>query len=336
MKTRLQLAVGLLLLLTAPHLQAQEDRTPDPLCAKAEKLPIPKADMPPPGTVAPKTCDPLDLQSSPGHPIDLRQARYCAYAARAANPGKGDDMQNMSGSAGLAMIYAGGKGVPPNLQLAIRFACEIQGGWDDGTPVAKMLEEKRTHGTLRVDFDICETPTGRQLNFTCLLRNQGRVAREITAAEKRFNLGPPQQQTAFRRLRAARDAFLSAHSVEEPNGTTGAVQSAMQDEIDIDHAWVDLLDRFSAGKLPQHSKEDYLKADADLNDAYQGAQASAATCNSEFCVSSTQLLALERAWLAYRDAWVAYATIRWPAVSADSWRTWLTLEQTEDLKNLEN
>jgi hypothetical protein len=47
-------------------------------------------------------------------------------------------MENIEGSAGLTMIYAGGKGVPPNLPLAIRFACDIRGGWDDGTPIAKI------------------------------------------------------------------------------------------------------------------------------------------------------------------------------------------------------
>jgi uncharacterized protein YecT (DUF1311 family) len=335
MQTSLKFVGGILLVGLAANLHAQE--TPDPLCVQAEKIAIPQIDMPTAGTTSLDHCDPLDLQSFSGHLVDLRQARYCAYAARDAKSTENVDMdlENIGGNAGLAMIYAGGKGVAPNLPLAIRFACEIQGGWDDGTDVAKMLEEKRKQGAVKVDFDICEGATGRQLNYICLLRDQDRVANEIDLAEEHLNAGNSHLRPAFQRVAEARKAFLEASQVGSPR-TTGQVQSAMRDDIDTDHQWAQLLEKYAAGALPQFSKGDFQKADVALNTAYRQARVKTAACHDEFCFSADQLVQMERAWIAYRDAWVAYATTRWPSVSTDSWRTWLTLEQTEDLKNIED
>lgn len=307
-------------------------RAPDPVCVAAAKVPIPTADLPPaPADL--KKCDPLELESRPGRPVDLRAARYCAYTARdAKGTEQGDmDLENIPGNAGLAMIYAGGKGVAPNIPLAERFACDIQGGWDDGTEVAKMLEAKRREGATKVDFDICENPTGRQLNYICILRDQDRVADKVALAEKPFNAGTAQQRAAFQRLLAARKAYLDALSAEEPTGTVGRAQEAMRDGIDIDDAWAQTLNRLAAGKLPHYTAADFRKADADLNVNYRAALESTANCNDDDCLKTEQLRQIERTWIAYRDAWVAYAGLRWPSIPADSWRTWLTLQQTEEL-----
>jgi hypothetical protein len=76
--------------------------------------------------------------------------------------------------------------------------------------------------------------------------------------------------------------------------------------------------------LPQYNPDEFNKADFDLNAAYRDALSR---------TNSPQLRKIERAWLAYRDAWVDYAALRWPSSSADSWRTWLTLEEVDFLKN---
>jgi uncharacterized protein YecT (DUF1311 family) len=35
----------------------------------------------------------------------------------------------------------------------------------------------------------------------------------------------------------------------------------------------------------------------------------------------------QRAWLRYRDAWVKFGVVKYPAVSTDSWKTWLTQQR---------
>jgi uncharacterized protein YecT (DUF1311 family) len=340
MQTLLKFVSGIVLVVLAANLHAQE--TPDPLCVQAEKIPIPQPGAQPPG--ASSNCDFLDLYYR-GGTQNLRAARYCALQTRGpektaqsndSDDDLGSDVDELMANAVLAMIYAQGKGVAPNLPLAEHFACSMVDWGFDGRDIAHSFEEARKQGALTAPLDICKNPLGRQSNYVCLVRNEGVVAEEVARAEKRFNTGSPQQQAAFHRLIEARDAFLAAHGAEEPNGTTGRVQAAMQDDIDIEHAWAQLLDKYSAGKLPQYSEADFKKADADLNLAYRDARKKTEDCHEQFCLSTDQLQQLERAWIAFRDAWVAYATIRWPSSSANSWRTWLTLEQTEDLKNIED
>ena len=321
---------ALSLCLSARLLQAQQ--TPDPVCVAAEKVPIPEADLPPTPADITK-CDFLELESRPGHPVDLRATRYCAYTARDAKPTEQNDMDmaNIGGNAGLAMIYAGGKGVAPNIPLAERFACDIAGSWDSGNEIAKMLEEKRKEGLTKVDFDICEDPSGRQLNFLCIGRNGSRGADRVALAERRFNTGNAQQRAAFQRLLAARKAYLDAHVAEEPNGVSGAVQAAEEEEIEVDDAWAESLDQFAKGKLPHYTATDFRKADAELNANYRKALDSTAHSDCDSCLTTEQLRKSERAWIVYRDAWVAYGALRWPSITADSWRIWLTLERAEDL-----
>ena len=235
------------------------------------------------------------------------------------------------------MIYAGGKGVTPNIPLSERFACEIQGMfWDDGSDLAKMLEAKRVAGATRVEFDVCESLGGRQLHYLCLTRDQARVDEQVTLAEKKFDIGGSPMHAAFTRVLAARKAYLDAHDAEEPNGNTGAVQSAMQDYVDIDRAWVQTLNDLAAGKLPHYTTADSRNADANLNRSYRQAITDTAGCEKtdiQICLTTDALRQIERAWIAYRDAWVAYGSLRWPAVSANSWKTWLTLQQIDDLNN---
>jgi hypothetical protein len=315
---------------------AAQRQSQNPVCAAAEKVSIPAADLPPVPTDLDK-CDPLELQSRPSHPVDLRAVRYCAYTARDVKSTEQDDkdMDHIGGNAGLAMIYAGGKGVAPNVPLAERFACDIKGGWDDGTEVAEMLEAKRKEGKNSIDFDICENPSGRQLNYLCLLRNQNRVADEVALAEKRFNTGSPQQRSAFQRLLVARKAYLDARDTEEPRGSPGIAQNDMQDEIDIDREWVQTLGEFADGKVPDYTVAEFRHADAALNQSYHWALQDTAKCSDEFCLKPEELRHTERLWITYREQWVAYAALRWPSISADSWRMWLTLERIENLARIQ-
>jgi uncharacterized protein YecT (DUF1311 family) len=56
--------------------------------------------------------------------------------------------------------------------------------------------------------------------------------------------------------------------------------------------------------------------------------------DSEIMPSAERIRNTERAWLAYREAWVEFGGLKWPKVSADSWRTWLTQERTAELKQM--
>jgi hypothetical protein len=42
----------------------------------------------------------------------------------------------------------------------------------------------------------------------------------------------------------------------------------------------------------------------------------------------------QRKWVAYRDAWTAFAARRYPKRSADEWKAWITSVRVEQLKTL--
>jgi uncharacterized protein YecT (DUF1311 family) len=268
--------------------------------------------------------------------VDYRMARYCAYAERNDVGGPTGNLDaDIAAPAVLAMIYAAGKGVAPNLQLAIKFACDINGAWDDGTDLAKLLADKRQQGATRMDLDVCDRPTGRQMNYACILRDQDRIAIELPVALKRFDAtGTSEEHAAFQKVLAARSKFLEAHASELHSGTVGITQASMSLANATAELWVRTLNDLVDGKLPHYSEEDFAKADRDLNGAYREARSDALTCGTPgICTTPDELLNVERAWLAYREAWVAYGKLRWPNVSPDSWRTLFTLERTDMLQN---
>ena len=157
---------------------------------------------------------------------------------------------------------------------------------------------------------------------------------KVALAEKSFNMGAPRQKAAFDIVLAARKVYRKAYIAEEPDGTTNRAHAAMAEEIGMDNTWADTLTRFAEGKLPNYTTDEFHKADAKLNANYRKALARVAGCEGDVCLTSDQLRQIERTWLVYRDAWVAYAALRWPSTSADSWRAWLTLERAQDLSGI--
>jgi uncharacterized protein YecT (DUF1311 family) len=85
---------------------------------------------------------------------------------------------------------------------------------------------------------------------------------------------------------------------------------------------VSALERFEHSELPRFSEDDLTKADAELDLAYQKIQK-----NPKFhYLGATQggIKETQRAWIAYRDALVRFEQVRFPAMSQESWKTWLT------------
>jgi hypothetical protein len=323
-----------LCLVLAPALALAQQKV-DPVCVSAARLNLPTQDQPPASFDTANCPSGMDAYYAAGTPAQQRTTRWCDLAARSqmlkptASPGDLD----IQVPAALAMIYANGKGVPPNLPLAEKFACEIQGGWDDGTEIARRLDTARLDGATRQDLDICKQPPGRQLNYYCIVRRQGILAAETATEERRIAThGSAAERAAFQHLLEAHKAFVDAHTREEPNGTSGAVQSGMEYMNDLAETWVATLRNLESGKLPDLPPDPYTKVDAQLNAAYADARKMADFCHEQWCTSPDDIRQVERVWLKYREAWVAYGTVRWPQVSADSWRAWLSVERTAMLQ----
>jgi hypothetical protein len=299
----------------------------DPVCVQADKVPEVAADMPQGDKSEFNRCSAWNLYYGIYEKADMRLARLCAFTE--------SDDNDVESRAVLSMIYAGGKGVAPNLPLAIRYACEIQTGWDNGSDKADQLNDQEQKGATRVDFDFCDDSTGRKMDYLCIEVNQDRADNALVVAEQGFDPDATgARKAALDALLEARSHFIGAHSHELHGGTVGTSQAALSADTDTENVWTHTLNDLAAGKLPNFTHQEFLGADAALNDHYQDAKTDAAACDDpQYCTTTDQLVHAERAWLAYRDAWVAYGRLRWPQVSADSWRTMVTRERTDMLIN---
>jgi uncharacterized protein YecT (DUF1311 family) len=309
--------------LAAP-LRAQQ--APDPSCTELLKTPLPpEASIHPPNLKADR-CASWDIYYKQGNSTANERARDCAFIERENAPADPDLDAANDANATLAMIYAGGHGVAPNLKLATRFACEIQGRVGYANKLVQMLNAKRLAGATSVNFDVCDYQDWEFYGF-CTALYRRKIDREREAEEKQFQIADtPRERAAFQQVLRTRKLFLDAHGREASGGTSDSVQGIEDDRYEDDKQWTQDLKNFAAGKLPSFTEEDFKKADADLNTAYREAlkDAAADSPSSDIGGSPQDIQKAERAWLRYREAWVAYAHLRWPQIAADTWRAWLS------------
>ncbi len=109
-------------------------------------------------------------------------------------------------------------------------------------------------------------------------------------------------------------------------------------ENDLRDKFIQVLTGFEQGHLPSFTHQDYLAAGKELNLHYTRLLADLnkdlKDPESPLCPDD-DIRPVERTWIIYRDAWVAFAKVRWPQVSADSWLTLLTQERTNQLGTID-
>ena len=77
-------------------------------------------------------------------------------------------------------------------------------------------------------------------------------------------------------------------------------------------------------------RREFAAADAKLNDVYKKVQHAAG--EDWGTVTKDGIRLAQRAWLGYRDAWVAFAKVKYPSITSDTIRTWLTQKRTSELE----
>ncbi len=302
-------------------------------CARWRSIAVPSADV---GSPAPG-CDTTTLYyGADGTGGDPVAARHCAYADRAA----GDD-RVFGGSAVLMMLYANGEGVARDPALARRFACEYGGApaeIDGRLAHLQRIED----GATAERFDVCDDITSGRMAGFCVGREAGfaHVARmrDWEALQADWT---PAQADAWRTFRAAADAYYDhAGSAEVDLSGTARAAYAVDARQSLEIRLLDDVRAFERGAPPGPSAADYPAADRALNATYRRVRAALreGAMAPEYglfgTVTADGVRDTQRAWLRYRDAWVAFAATRWPDVAADAWRAWLTTARTQALDAL--
>jgi len=302
-----------------------------PLPAEAEKASAPKVF---PG------CASYRSYRGIGRAVNYAEARACAWQERLAQQAKlaqNPDQPTswvVGGSLILADIYVNGAGVQRNVPLAMRFACEAE---ESMATSALPAIEKRATGS-HESFEFCDYATTTFSatfcgGYTSEIKDDRRGRRENTLKSSMA----PEQQAAFTKLLATRDAYLTAHAQEVDQGGSGRNLRTLHSQEILSNLFQAELARYERKQWPALSANQIATSDALLQREYekkiQGLHARTQEATYEGAVTADGLSSAEKAWDAYRDAWVAFARVRYPA-AVDSIRAQITLDRYRLVKTI--
>jgi hypothetical protein len=254
------------------------------------------------------------------------KARQCAFLEAETENGDGP----FSGRAMLMTIYANGKGAAKNIEIALHLACGIEGAPDgDARPDRRphRLGGPRGAG----EFDYCDDITSGNSGGQCAEHLAGieRAKRDSIWTRLTAAWSPAEKQ-ALARLKAAHKAFAEAHAEGEVD-MTGTLRGAFYVEAveKLDKALLAMVQRLEAGRAPALGHAQFVAADAALNARYRKEIQSIEPSDAPGAVTRDGIRSAQRAWIAYRDAFLAFASVRYPRVPRDALAAWITAERTK-------
>jgi hypothetical protein len=277
-----------------------------------------------------------------GRAVNYSQARACAWkerSAQALNLGQNAKEPTawiVGGSLILADIYFNGAGVRRNISLAMRFACEAE----EGMAMLALPDVTKfsTSHPPHQPFEFCDySDSTLTMNFCALYGaeierdRRGRVYRALESSMS------PEQKVAFEKLLAAQDAYIEAHADEVDQGGTIRGLRTLGSQSILSSLFHTEVVRFERKKWPQLSESQKNFADALLHREYElklkqlGGQTKDQL--NEGAVSADHLAGVQKVWESYRDAWVAFARLCYPAAVADI-RAEVTLDRYRYLKTI--
>jgi uncharacterized protein YecT (DUF1311 family) len=308
-------------------------------CAKYEETPLPAEAL---AVATPKRwpyCNSYKFYAGTHVKQDFEAARQCAWVERLASQQGLEPLylfgRAFGGSAMLTMLYSNGEGVEKNIPLAIRFACES--GWAPGE-VNGHVEHLEVLSGRRASSDstfrFCDGLPGSFMEDYCE-RYDEQVADQTRSDTLRdlASQWPEPQRKTFAALEEAQTAYSEAHAKGEldtagPSRTTQEIRA----EQSLRNSFLAAVRALENGGLSPLSLEKNSQTE-ELNRVFNKAveDAEAARANPD-AVLAEDLHAAQEAWFKYRDAWLAFAKLRYPSLNADSLLALLTRDRIATLR----
>jgi len=298
-------------------------------CQKYESIPAPKGDASTSalGSSAAK-CDSESLYYGFDGPAQPIKARECAYREL----GQG---LPFGGEAILTMVYANGNGAQRNLDLALKFACEMDTiASAEKTYRVEHLEKLKADGWTGSNFDVCDDITSSYMTGFCEDKkdriDEAELGSKLQTITVRWR---PGDQQALALLERAAKRFFKARSENEVD-LSGSMRAAfiIAENARLETSFVADIGRFERGDLP-NPHADFTAADALLNSLYSKLMKSGVRPEMG-TVTADGIRQTERLWIAYRDAWTKFGRTKYPATRAESWQTWATQQRIDQLKDM--
>ncbi|MDB5671224.1 MAG: hypothetical protein JWO25_2183 [Alphaproteobacteria bacterium] len=298
------------------------------VCRRLRDREPPPADAPDKATAATlKGCSSEALYYGIGVKADPVRARQCAFLE--AETG-GDDAP-FSGRTMLMIIYANGVGARRDLDVATHLACGIEGAAMESHGRVTHLAGLEAKGWKGSDFGFCDDVTsGLAMGYCASHDADIQGAKRNSALAALTHSWSAAERQAFEPLEKAHAAFVDAHGEGEVDlsGTARAAieigeEQALRDEL------LAMLTALQDGRAPVFTAAQYRAADAALNAGYRAFLASPDVgADYAGAVSRDGVRAAQRAWLRYRDAFLAFAAVKYPHVPRDSLATWITRKRS--------
>ena len=302
-------------------------------CASFRSLDPPAVDLPTKAEIeALGSCNSADLYFGFGKPADPVEARKCAYVERLNGKNVPD---TVFGAAGLlTMIYANGKGATRNFDLALKFACET--GWAPAEMVERFdhLIRLKSENWTGDNFSLCDDATSGFMEGWCVSLqdhfDQVKRDQKLAALTSSWN---SQERQALSKLQKSAEAFFetSSHYEIDLSGTIAGAY-VVEAQACYKDGFISALESFESGTLPNFSQADFRRVNVQLNSRYSAhlSEVAKSVKTGEMgTVKPNGIRRAERLWLQYREAWVEFGAIKYPAIPANGWRTWLTQQRLE-------
>lgn len=298
------------------------------ICRAVARRAPPAADRPAAATAAQLLgCDAEAHYYGIGVPRDPARARQCAFTQLPTDP----MLEPFAGKAMLAVIYANGEGAVRDLDLAIHLACTFQGAepaeYDRRITHLAALRDRNWR---RRDFSWCDDIDPGLGTGLCASHNAA-LARPRREAAQRALIArwTPAQRQAYEPLRRAFEEFVAA-SASGDLALGGSSYRLLRNRLEqgLRDQFADMLQRLEAGRAPRFTSAQFRTEDLQLNQAYQARLADERQYDAPG-ITPESIQNAQRAWLRYRDAFLAFAAVKYPRVTRDRIAAWLTQNRSQ-------
>ncbi len=291
------------------------------ICAAVKDVALPKEDRPSPQEAkALAGCNSEELYYGFDKKPDFERARKCAYLEM----DRGNNAP-FAGKAILMMAYANGKGAARNFDVALKLACEVPGGPGDVAGRVHQLARLKQANWNGDGFSICDHSGDRYMYTQCAILDYrfDHLDREkkLDSFAAKYT---PAQKKAFQALRRAAAAYFK---VEAAKGIELSATHEIQEDGFLERGFIASLEQLENGGLPKFSAEEAAKREAGMKAAFDQALSHKRPGSSN--VTPPGLKETQQAWLRYREAWIRFGKVKYPAVSEASWKGWLDEQRTE-------
>ena len=290
------------------------------ICRQLEGVTPPVGDAPTPAeAISLADCSSEALFYGIGRPADPRAARLCsAVETRTADPQVTDF--GFTGDRTLMIVYANGVGARRDLDVATALACRAGGTPEEIDARVRHLARLKSEGWSGTDFSLCDDAASDMMRGICADHDQLIARSDRTRALAALSAGwSAADRAAFTPLKRAEAAFVDARGQAEGDRSgsgRGPAMVAAEEQAERDFSG--LLADAEAGRIAAASSADAKAAQEVLDAAFAGLMARVPGLARTTSITAAGLVSSQRIWLRYRDAWLGFARVRYPALSADA------------------